>query len=102
MLDTQSSDTYTKSRAYNFLKGLLGVSKNVIINRNFFNLFFYEDENFYFIKKSEKAVKKLFKKEGIRELNNLYFQKKSENKIDEANEIAKNLLSTVSKSLKAA
>ena len=101
MIDTQISGAYTKTGAYNFLKRLLGVPKKAIINRNFFNLFFTEDENFFFIKKSEKAVKKLFQKEGIQELNNLYFLKKSANKTEEANEIAKNVLNIVRNSMAA-
>ncbi len=101
MIDTQTSGAYSKTGAYNFLKTLLGVSKKVIINKHFFDLFFDESEGFYFIKKPEDLVKSIFTERGICELNKLYFEKKLEDKIDEASEIAKKVISSVKEAFAA-
>jgi hypothetical protein len=98
MIDTQS-DAYTKTGAYNFLKDLLGVSKKIIINENFFNLFFIESGGFYLIKKPEDIISNIFAKNGIAELNKMYFQLKQENNSIEAEEIANQVMEIARASL---
>lgn len=101
MTDTQQSGAYSKTGAFNFLKELLGLKKSATINKRFFELFFVEAEGFYFIKKPEDLIKNIFTENGIRELNKLYFQKKSENQKVEAQQIAEGIIAVISKSIAA-
>lgn len=100
MTDTQSG-AYSKTGAFNFLKELLGLKKSATINKRFFELFFVEAEGFYYLKKPEDLIRSIFTENGIRELNNLYFQKKSENKKEEASQIAEKIIIVISKSIAA-
>ena len=93
---------YTRTQAYNFLKELLGVSKSVLINKSFFLLFFSEsDGGMYVIKKPEDMIKNIFTEEGIVEMNKMYFQKKQEKQLEEANEISQKVRMVVVKKLAA-
>lgn len=80
MLDVQSG-AYTKTGAYNLLKGFLGIPKKSTINRDFFKLFFWESDGFYLIKKPETKVESMFKEKGIPSLNRLYYKLKTEGHI---------------------
>ncbi|MEK7572620.1 MAG: hypothetical protein AAB493_02060 [Patescibacteria group bacterium] len=92
---------YTRTQAYNFLKNLLGVSKKVLLNKNFFCLFFKESDGMFLIKTSEDIIKSIFTKEGIAELNNLYYRKKQEKNPAEAAKISQKVMQIVKKSLAA-
>ena len=94
---------YTKTQAYNFLKDLLGVSRRkVLINKNFFFLFFKESDGMFFIKTSEDIIKSIFTKEGIAELNKLYYKNKEEKNSGEAEKISQKVMQIVRKSLATA
>ncbi|MEI6022882.1 MAG: hypothetical protein WCQ32_03530 [bacterium] len=75
---------YTKTGAYNFLKELLGVAKNVLIKKEFFNLFFEEVDGFFKIKKPEEFVRGLFEKNKIKESNFEYHALVQDNQSDKA------------------
>jgi hypothetical protein len=63
-----------------------------MINKKFFLLFFEKAGDGYYIpRKTEESIKKVFSDELIAELNRMYYQKKKEDKIKEAQEIAENV-----------
>ena len=98
---SKQDGSYTPTEAYNFLKGLLGVRKNVLINKQFFLLFFTKVDDFYIIKKSENIIKDIFTKGGIAELNKVYYQKKKAKEISAAKKIAEQVTSLIQESLAA-
>lgn len=68
---------YTRTQAFNFLKGLLGVSKGTLINLQFFRLFFSGvGGGKYLIKANEDSIRQIFKEKGIVELNRQYYYHK--------------------------
>ena len=70
---------YTRTQAFNFLKGLLEVPKSVLINEQFFYLFFSNaDGGMYLIKTREEFIRQIFKEKGIAELNRQYYYHKNE------------------------
>lgn len=92
---------YGRTQAFNFLKDLLGIPKKVLINEEFFKLFFMkESEGYYLIKKPEVFIKELFTKEGIAELNKAYYQNKLKNP-EKAKEISQKVTKIVRESLAA-
>ena len=93
---------YTRTQAFNFLKDLLGIPKKALISEKFFVLFFIEDsDRFFFIRKPEEIIKRVFTENGISELNKMYYKKKMEQKNDEAKEIFEKVTQVVKKSLAA-
>ncbi len=102
MFTSHDDGVYSKTQAYNFLKELLGVPKGVLINKNFFSLFFSEFENGkYLIKKAEDVIINIFTEKGIAEMNKMYYLKKQENQIDEANKISEIVITLVKETLAA-
>ena len=99
MVDTNSAGTYTKTAAYNVLKDLLGIPRSALINKNFFEIFFVESDGFYLIKKPEEIIRNIFAKNGIGELNKLYFEKKMKQKIEEAADTAETILSVMKRAI---
>jgi hypothetical protein len=88
---------YSRTQAYKFLKNLLGVPKNVLIRKDFFNLFFQEaDSSVYLPRKPEEVIQAIFTEKGIREINMAFHQKKCQENIEEARQ----LYSTLVKELK--
>ena len=55
----------------------------------------------YSIKSTEDTIKSIFTKEGIAELNKIYFQKIQAREINEANEIREQVIRVVQKDLVA-
>jgi len=100
MNNSQEDGVYTRTQAFNFLKGLLGVKKNILISKRFFSLFFIGiEEGMYSIKSTEDTIKSIFTKEGIAELNKIYFQKIQAKETKEANEIREQVILVVQKDL---
>ena len=96
MITTQEEGIYSKTQAFNLLKELLGVPKNVLINKHFFNLFFDEIEDRKFqIKNTETFIKELFTKKGIVEMNRLYYQEKMKKRTEMANACFKQTINLV-------
>ncbi|HLP86717.1 MAG TPA: hypothetical protein VK153_02475 [Candidatus Paceibacterota bacterium] len=100
---SQMEGAYTRTQAFNFLKDLLGIPrKKSTISKEFFDLFFDEvDSGFYLLKKPEDFIRELFDKEGIAELNKMYYQKKKEKNREESQEIANTVRNIVAKELAA-
>jgi len=99
-MNSDTDGVYTKTQAYNFLKGLLGLSKKDFINKKFFSLFFRESDNLYLIRQPEDIIKMIFSKEGIAELNKMYYQKKMEHD-PSAEQVAQKIMFIVRTSLVA-
>jgi len=59
------------------------------------------EEGMYSIKSTEDTIKSIFTKEGIAELNKIYFQKIQAREINEANEIREQVIRVVQKDLVA-
>lgn len=102
MNNSQEEGVYTRTQAFNFLKGLLGVKKNILISKRFFSLFFTGIEGgLYSIKSTEDTIKSIFTKEGIAELNKIYFQKIQAKEVNEAKEIYEQVILVIQKDLTA-
>ena len=100
MVNNNDDGVYSRTRAYNFLKDLLGVSRKVLINKYFFSLFFEKlDDKDFIIKKSEDIIKSIFTKEGLAELNKQYYQSKQEKNPVEAEKISEQVVQIVEKEL---
>jgi hypothetical protein len=96
------NEFFSRTQAFNFLKKMLEVPKKVLINKNFFFLFFSEPEKGQFIlKKSEDVIKNIFTEQGLAELNKVYYEKKKSNELSEAKKISTSVLEIVGKSLAA-
>lgn len=76
-LKNDQEGLYTKPEAYALVKRLLGVDKKVCIKKDFFKIFFEEDEHpFYKRKCSEQRMTNIFEKHKLKEKNLSYWEAK--------------------------
>lgn len=78
MTSTQDEGVYTKTRAYNFLKNLVGIRPKDPLNKRVFNLCFRGTEHVFIPKKKEDEITTIFKKIGVRERNEQYWNLKTQ------------------------
>jgi hypothetical protein len=105
MNSINNEGVYTKTQAYNFLKGLLGLQKRDVINKNFFFLFFRKEDSFpgekiYSIRKPEDMVKKIFAEKHLAGVNRIYYAEKKRNNKEKAQNIAQATMKSVWESTK--
>jgi hypothetical protein len=94
MHDNQQEGFYTRTGAFNFLKVLLNLPKNALVNKDFFSFFFIEYEGVFKIRKTEEETKEIFSRNNIADLNQQYYQAKKENN-GKANHISLDIFARV-------
>lgn len=86
MVSTQDDGVYTKTAAYNLIKGLVGIKPKDILNKQVFNLCFSGQEQMYRPRRQESEIVEIFRKHRISELNKKYWELKKQ-KSERAREI---------------
>lgn len=78
-------ENYSRNAAYNLLRKSLGLPKNALIRKSFFELFFeLVDDTTYSPKKPEGFIASLLSKKGIKELNLTAQKLREANKLEAA------------------
>ncbi|MFA6325172.1 MAG: hypothetical protein WCX46_03020 [Candidatus Paceibacterota bacterium] len=91
---------YTRTAAFNLLKEFLGIPKNALINRTFFNLFFLENDRTYILKKEEDEIRKIIQENNLKEVNAEYYKNKKENNEESNRELFVTVIANIQKVMK--
>lgn len=97
-----SVESFSRNAAYSFLRKELGLPKNALIRRDFFELFFgYSDETGYLLRRSEAEVSGFIAQYQIKELVVKCFTYKQNAKFTDAKEISSKIMSIARTSMVA-